>query len=176
MPQAFNNLIRFPLTQDFIDYWSQTSIANLIKDGFLDLRIRRDDYSVVTKGEGITTERGYQATYGMKQTKYLGFRCRVREQKEDLYLALIELANYTAGENCEIVAIEVHDYHYRHDRTDRDRGYRIRRGVFEGEFSQVSGTATEGYIDCEGAENITGNRYSSGFSFKFMEISTSKYF
>jgi hypothetical protein len=176
MTQVFNNLIRFSLIPNFVDYWNKTSIQNLIKDDYLNLRISRRDYSLVTEGAGVTTKQGYKSVYGNKEGKRLGFRIRVRSQSEDLYLALLELANYTAGEGCELQPIEVLDYIYLHDRNDRDRGYRIRRGVFEGEFSEVSGVVTQGYINCEGKENITGDRYSSGFSFKFMELEPAGYF
>lgn len=174
--QAFNNLIKFPLFPEFVNYWGQTSINSLISENYLNLRIFRRDYSLVTEGAGVTTKQGYSSVYAQKEEKRLGFRVRVRSQSEDLYLALLELANYTAGESCQLVPIEVLDYIYLHDRSDRDRGYRIRQGVFEGEFSEVSGAVTQGYINCEGEENITGNRYASGFSFKFMEINQSKYF
>lgn len=169
MSQAFNNLIKFPLTQEFIDYWSQTAIADRIKDGYLDLRVKKSDYTLVTKGKGVNTSKGYRNIYGTKDSKILGFRVRVKSQHEDLYLAFLELAEYTAGENCDLVSIDVIDYCHRHNREDRERGYRIRRGVFEGEFSQVTGTDTIGYIDCDGEEKAQGDRYGSGFSFKFME-------
>ena len=174
MTQVFNNLIKFPLTPEFIDYWSNSAIAHFVKDGYLELRVRRGDYTLITEGKGIKTKQGYSSVYGDKETKRIGFRVRVRSQNEDLYLALIELANYTAGENCYLNPIEILDYCHRHNREDRERGYRIRTGVFEGEFSQVSGTATAGYIDCDGTENATGDRYGSGFSFKFMETINSK--
>lgn len=174
--QAFNNLIKFPLTPEFIDYWKQTSIKNRISNNYLSLRVSRRDYSLVTEGAGLTTKQGYKSVFGNKEAKRLGFRIRVRSQSEDLYLALLELANYTAGQGCELQPIEVLDYIYLHNRSDRDRGYRIRQGIFEGEFSEVSGSATQGYINCEGKENITGDRYGSGFSFKFMEVEATGYF
>lgn len=172
--QAFNNLIKFPLTPEFIDYWGNTSISDRIKDNYLCLRIARRDYSLVTEGAGVAVKQGYKSVYGEKSATRLGFRIRVRSQSEDLYIALMELADYTAGEGCELMPIEVLDYLYLHNRWDRDRGYRIRRGVFEGEFTEVSGSTTQGYINCDGFENVTGDRFSSGFSFKFMEIVSSK--
>jgi hypothetical protein len=170
--QAFNNLIKFPLLPEFINYWEQTPIRSLISGNYLNLRVARRDYSLVTEGAGVTIKQGYRTPYAEKEALRYGFRVRVRSQQEDLYLALLELANYTAGSGCSVQPIEVLDYLYWHNRSDRDRGYRIRVGVFEGEFSDVSGVATQGYINCEGEENVEGLRYSSGFSFKFMEINT----
>ena len=176
MTQAFNNLIKFPLTPEFISYWGQSAIAPRIKNNYLELRIARADYTLVTSGEGVSTKKGYSSVYGEKERKIIGFRARVRSQSEDLYLAMIELANYTAGSDCNLVPIDVIDHVYFHNRTDRSRGYRIRKGVFEGEFSQVEGAVTQGYIGCDGNEIAVGNRYSSGFSFKFMEVATAGYF
>lgn len=167
---TFNNLVKFKLEEEFIEYWSQTAIASLIVDGYLNLRIPRRDYSLVTEGAGVTIKQGYQAPYAEKEPRRIGFRVRVRSQNEDLYIALAELAKYTEGSGCTVQPIYVVDYNYWHDRTDRDRGFRLRLGVFEGEFTEVTGAATQGYIDCEGSENVQGLRYSSGFSFKFMEI------
>ena len=176
MVQTFNNLIKFPLTSEFINYWANTSLGDRINNGHLELRVPRRDYSLVTEGKGVKTKRGYKSVYGEVEPKRLGFRVRVRSQSEDLYLALVELANYTAGDGCELVPIKVLDYLYLHDRKDRTLGYRIRNGVFEGEFTQVSGAVTQGYINCEGEENVTGDRYGSGFSFKFMEVEPTSYF
>ena len=169
MTQTYNNLIKFPLEPEFITYWGNTAIARFIKDNYLELRVRREDYSLITEGAGVKTKQGFSKVYGEKETKRIGFRVRVRSQNEDLYLALLELANFTSGENCSLQPIEILDYCYRHNRKDRDRGYRLRIGVFEGEFSQVSGSVTAGYIDCNNIEHITGSRYGTGFSFKFME-------
>lgn len=168
MSQTFNNLIKFPLPQEIVDYWSNTILRDRISDNYLQLRVNRSDYTLVTEG-GLETKRGYKSIYGESESKRIGFRLRVRSQVEDLYLLLLELANSTIGE-CELTPIEVIDYCYIHNRLDRDQGYRLRRGVFEGEFSEASGSVTQGFIDCQGNENITGNRYSSGFSFKFMEV------
>lgn len=169
MSQSFNNLIKFPVTQEFIDYWGNTSISDRLENNYLDLRVSRNDYTLVTEGKGVTTKRGYSNVYGSKERKRIGFRLRVRSQSEDLYLAMLDLANYTAGDGCNLQPIEILDYCHRHDKTDREQGYRLRRGVFEGEFSQVKGTVTQGYVDCQGNENVMGNRYGSGFTFKFME-------
>ena len=104
--QAFNNLIKFPLTPEFISYWGQSAIAPRIKNNYLELRIARADYALVTSGDGISTKKGYSSVYGEKERKIIGFRARVRSQSEDLYLAMIELANYTAGSGCNLVPIE----------------------------------------------------------------------
>lgn len=176
MPDAFNNLIKFPLTPDMIEYWGETSIGDRIEDGYLNLRVNKNDYSLVTKGKGVDSKIGYRDTFATRELKRLGFRLKVRSQNEDLYLLLLELANYTSGEKCNLNPIEVIDYHHRHDRIDRDRCYRLRKGIFEGEFSNVAGTATQGYLDCSGKEIATGQKYGSGFSFKFMELTTVGFF
>ena len=176
MSQAFNNLIKLPVTSEFTQYWQDTAIASYLKDGYLNLRVSRGDYSLVTEGQGVKTKVGYKSVYGNVQPKRIGFRVRVRSQLEDLYLALVELANYTAGNGCKLNPIEILDYCHLHDRSDRDRGYRIRTGVFEGEISQVMGVSTQGYINCNGQEIISGNRYGEGFSFKFMETVFDGYF
>lgn len=169
MSESFHNLIKFPLTQEFIDYWEKTPLNNRISlDGYLALRASREDYSLITEG-GIKTKTGYSSVYGEGTRKRIGFRLRVRSQLEDLYVALIELANYTSKDCGKLNPIEVIDYCHVHDRTDREQGYRIRRGVFEGEFANVGGAATQGFVDCNNTENVTGNRYGKGFSFKFME-------
>lgn len=168
MSQTFNNLLKFPLPEEMAIYWSQ-HLGDRISNNYLNLRVSINDYTLVTEGKGIKTKQGYSSVYGEREQKRIGFRLRVRSQAEDLYLLLVELANYTAGECGNLQPIEVLDYCHLHDRKDKTQGYRLRRGVFEGEFSQIKGTVTQGYIDCGGNENVTGDRYGSGFSFKFME-------
>lgn len=177
MSNAFNNLIQFPLTPDMIAYWTQTSIKDFIDtNGYLNLRINKQDYSLITEGKGLVSKLGYREAYGEKEIRRFGFRVKIRSNNEDLYLLMVELANYTAGENCHIQPIEVIDYHHRHNRVDRDRCYRLRTGVFEGEFTNVMGTATQGHLDCDGHETATGSKFGSGFSFKFMETVKEGYF
>ena len=172
--QSFNNLIQIPLTPEMADYWSSTAIADLIFNNYLNLRVRRNDYTLITEGKGLKTEMGYKGVYADRSFKRLGFRVQVRSQSEDLYLALLEIANGTGGNGCDLNPIEILDYCHFHDRADRDRGYRIRKGVFQGEFSSVGGVATMGFIDCQSrGEIVTGARYGNGFSFKFMETSPS---
>ena len=167
--EVFNNVIKFPLPKDIAEYWAVTAIGDRISENHLELRVNRGDYTLVTEG-GIKSKRGYRAIYGEREGKRLGFRLRVRSQLEDLYLLLVELANYTAGECGELRPIKVLDYCHRHNRIDREQGYRIRTGIFEGEFTNVGGSSTQGFIDCQGKENVTGGRFGSGFNLKFMEV------
>lgn len=175
MPQISANSIQFLIAPEFASYWGQTQVSRFIRDDRLILKVRAEDYTEVSEGKGVKIKRGYLQSYGDKEYKRIGFRIRVRSQLEDLYLALRELAELTAGDTCKLNPIKVHDYCHFHDREDRDRGYRIRTGVFEGQFSQVQGTGTQGYYSCNGDHVITGSRYGSGFSFKFMELDH-KYF
>ena len=173
---VINNLIKFPVSQKFANYWGQSTIASMIENNYLNLIVRRDDYTEVTEGAGVKGKRGYVQIFGDKEYKRIGFRVKVQSHSEDLYLALRELAEFTAGTSARLNPIEAIDYCHFHDRTDRDRGYRVRRGIFEGNFSQVKGTITQGYQTCNGNQIITGNRYSAGFSFKFMEVEYQYYF
>lgn len=176
-PSAFNNRIVITLPDGFSDYWGNSQIADLIEDNSLILPVFHDDYSVITEGKGISRIRGFKNTFAEKECKYIGFRARIRDNREDLRIAIEELAEYTAGEDCkELRAIEILDYHYRKDRTDRDRGYRLRSGHFEGEISGILGSLTQGYINCNKETVVKGNRYSSGFTFKFIETKPVSYF
>ena len=108
-PATFNNTIAIALPDDFSSYWADSQIADLIKDNYLVLRIVRDDYSVVTDGKGITRMRGFTATIGKKELKYIGFRARIRDNREDLRIALDELAEYTVGEDCQYLSSQFFD-------------------------------------------------------------------
>ncbi len=155
---------------DFARYWQTTSIAHLFEGNNLNLKVRRSDYATISEGEGIAIETGYASTYGSASNKRLGFRALVRYASEDLKIAIDELANSTV-EPCQLSTIAIHDYLYRKTREDRERGYRIRIGVFIGELEQVQGALSNIKTDCQGIihkEEII-QRYTGAFAFKFME-------
>lgn len=154
---------------EIASYWSSgTQISNLFDGVNLTLRIPFNKYSPITQGSSIKQIKGAKTSVISAYSVYIGFRVQIPDSREDLKIFIRELANYTIGD-CTSNPINIIDYHFRRDRTDRERGYRIRNGIFVGEITESNGTITEGSLACDGTETILGGYRGSGVGFKFME-------
>ncbi len=161
---------------EIASYWSSgTQISSLFDGVNLTLRIPFNKYSPITQGSSIKQIKGARTSVISAKSVYIGFRVQIPDSREDLKILIRELANFTIGD-CTSNPINIIDYHFRRDRTDREQGYRIRNGVFVGGITESNGTITEGNLSCDGIETITGGYRGSEFGFKFMEYEPVKYF
>lgn len=168
------------------NYWRTTTIADLFQNNTLILRIREGDYTRRTVGTGVEVKDGYSSIYSTAETKQSGFQVKIRDTREDLWLALKELADYCAGDGFNIIPLTIYDYCLRESRADRDRGYRIRIGYIPGDgLEDVGGSVIDGYVACNSSSgkpvytDIVAQpllNYGSGFSFKFMEINRASFY
>jgi hypothetical protein len=171
-------VIGFP--EELAAYWRNTNIADLFEASNLVLRLRDGDYSRRVVGDGLQVKDGFTSFYGLAAIKKSGFQVKIRDTREDLWLALKELAEWSVNDGFTIRPLTVQDYCIRENRADRDRGYRLRVGYIPGDsLDDVSGSATEGYVNCETKQEFISQpvvRYGSGFSFKFMEVENTGYY
>lgn len=161
-------------------YWRTTSIADLFQSNNLVLRVRDGDYARRTVGSGVQAKEGFRSVYATAETKVSGFQVKIRDTREDLWLMLKDLAEYCAGDGFEIIPLTIYDYCLRENRTDRERGYRLRVGYIPGDgLEDIGGSATSGYVACNDSVQPVAytdvvaqpvQHYGNGFSFKFMEI------
>ena len=173
---VFTNKIIIGCPTDIASYWSSSSqISSLFDGDNLTLRIPQNKYAPVTQGTSVKQIKGAVKSVISPSTVFIGFRAQIDDSREDLKILIRELANYTLGD-CKSNPINIIDYHFRRDRTDREQGYRIRTGIFTGEITDSKGTITEGQLACDGTETITGGYRGGGFSFRFMEYAPVKYF
>lgn len=173
---VFTNKIIIECPTDIASYWSNSpQISSLFDGNNLTLRIPQNKYSPITQGTRVKQIKGVVSTVISPSTVFIGFRTQIEDSREDLKILIRELANYTVGD-CKHNSINILDYHFRRDRTDREQGYRIRKGIFVGEISDSIGTVTEGRLACDGTENPTGGFRGGGFGFKFMEVEPVEYF
>lgn len=161
-------------------YWQKTSIAELFEASNLVLRIRDGDYSRRVVGDGLQVKDGFTSFYGMAAIKQSGFQVKIRDTREDLWLALKDLAEWSIGEGFTIRPLTIQDYCIRETRIDRDRGYRLRVGYIPGDsLDDVTASSTEGYVNCNTRQEFISQpvvRYGNGFSFKFMELAKLGYY
>jgi hypothetical protein len=156
------------------NYWKTTTIADLWQGNNLHLRIRDGDYGRRTMGEGVSTRDGFRSVHAVAGPKQSGFQAKIRDSREDLWIAFKDLAEYSAGDGYEIRPFTILDFCLRETRADRALGYRMRFGYIPSDgLEDLTGSATEGYLRCETKEEVITQpvqRLGNGFTFRFMEI------
>ncbi len=170
--------ILFP--EELAVYWRNTSIADLFEASNLVLRIRDGDYTRRVVGDGLQVKNGFSSFYGLASIKQYGFQVKIRDTREDLWLALKDLAEWSVGDGFNIRPLTIKDYCLRETRSDRNQGYRLRVGyILSDSLDDVTSSSTEGYVECQSQQEFISQpimRYGSGFSFKFMETETTGYY
>ena len=173
----------------FLSTWATTQIAPMFNSqGNLEIRTEPADYTAVWEGES-SSYYDYFSPYAAGitlGTRRYGFNLKVKDQREEIYLALKELATLSTSTGYANYALTTcFDYHRVDEEANGNlwaayqRGYTIRQGkimVFDG----VGGSTRSGYINCthtpgsppaitEMVDNSPYKRFSTGFSVKFLE-------
>ncbi len=137
-------------------------------------------------GSGIEVKDGFSSVYATAETKLSGFQVKVRDTREDLWLALKDLAEYCVNDEFNIIPLTIHDYCLRENRADREKGYRVRVGYIPGDgLEDIGGSVTDGYVACNSSSGTVTYtdvvaqpvlHYGNGFSFKFTEIDRASFY
>ena len=171
----------------FSDFWGvdpSSQIQNLFSGSLGNLltlnTVSASDYTPMSIGQDVNIKDGISSSRVFVETKRLGFRLKVRDQREDLRIAFEELMGLTIGNNCqEATPILIEDYCYLRTKEDRCNGYRPRIGFFTKSLQGLRGNIIQGTrASCKSPMEITDScdRFGAGFEFEFMELRRGVYY
>lgn len=192
MARLIPNKVVFVCPPHFMTTWATTQIAPMFNtQGHLIIRTPAEDYSAVTEGEASSYYDYFSPNLAgvTLNTRRYGFTLQIKDQREEIYLALKELATLSTSTGyANYTTITCFDYHRVDCGTGNlwaayQQGFTTRVGkimVFDG----VGGTVRTGRMNCnestipptitEVPENSPYQRFGKGFSVKFLEYQRSE--
>ena len=192
MARLIPNKVVFVCPPHFMTTWATTQIAPMFNtQGHLIIRTPAEDYSAVTEGEASSYYDYFSPNLAgvTLNTRRYGFTLQIKDQREEIYLALKELATLSTSTGyANYTMITCFDYHRVDCGTGNlwaayQQGFTTRVGkimVFDG----VGGTVRTGRMNCnestipptitEVPENSPYQRFGKGFSVKFLEYQRSE--